>query len=134
MQYHWVGRNVDLKALSERVELYFTERELEPELKKITGEYKIEVAGDKILSAQIIIEVKILGQPNNFTVEIAADKRRGFLSPLMTLGYIAQNFWGGIILKEIKARETWEKFEEKFWEYVNEQVIHLSDSNPLIRQ
>jgi len=60
--------------------------------------------------------VDIYGQPNDFTIEFTSDKnRKGMLSPLMVLGYVA-SVSGAVsfILREVKLREARDKLEKMF--------------------
>jgi hypothetical protein len=126
----WRGSNVDIDKLTEGIQRFFTERQFEATRGKIENGYKIEAETGKILDVQLKILVNIYGQPNDFTVEFMTDaKRKGSLSPLMVLSYIATLIGGGAFLRgEIKQREAQDKLEKTFWEHVDRQVAELTDS------
>jgi len=128
MQVQWIGKNVDLGALSKQVELFFIEKEFKTRLAEKSEGYEIEAVSQKISNVQLKISVEILGQPNDFIIEYTADKsKEGFLSSSLIGRYIAWALGGGIIvLKEDKVREALEKFERTFWSYMDEKIAQLA--------
>jgi len=126
----WVGNNIDLNILSERIKKFFTDSQFQTKLDQTKNGYRIEAATEKILNAQLNLLVEITGQPNDFTVDFTAGKqRKGFLSPSMIIGYITTTLGGGnVLLSEVKLRETLEKLEKMFWTHVDTQVAELTNS------
>jgi len=101
-------------------------------LEKTDKGYKIEAATEKVLNVQLKILVNVLGQPNDFTIEFIADRRKkGFFTPSMILGYIATALGGGAVLRsELKLQESLDKMEKTFWEHVDNQIAQLTPSTP----
>lgn len=130
MKDRWVGNNIDLNILSERIKKFFTDSQFQTKLDQTKNGYRIEAATEKILNAQLNLLVEITGQPNDFTVDFTAGKqRKGFLSPSMIIGYITTTLGGGnVLLSEVKLRETLEKLEKMFWTHVDTQVAELTNS------
>lgn len=127
MKDHWLGKNVDLSALSQQVKLFFTEKQFETTIEEEPNGYKIEAATQKILNVQLKIDVEILGQPNDFTIYYRADGSKNRLLSSPVVKYFAWALGGGIIvLKEEKVREALEKFENTFWSYVDEKIAQLA--------
>lgn len=130
MKDRWVGNNINLHVLSEGVNEFFTESKFEAKLDQIKNGYRIEATTEKILNIQLKILVEITGQPNDFTVDFAADKqRKGFLSPSMIIGYITTILGGGsFLLSEVKLRESIDRLEKMFWTHVDAQIAQLTNS------
>jgi len=129
MRDQWRENNVDLNKLSEGVKQFFNRGHFQSKLEKTGNGYRIEAATEKISNVQLQISVDILGEPNDFSIEFIADKRKGFFSPLMIAGYIATALGGGIIFRsEMKLQEALDKLEKEFWSHVDEQVALLTNS------
>jgi len=127
MRDQWIEKNIDLSALSKEVEHFFVENQFETKLEETPRGYKIMALSERILDVQLRIEVEILGQPNNFSIEYTTNEgKKGFLST--SLGkYLAWALGGGIlVLKDEKVKEALEKFEETFWSYVDEKIALLA--------
>ena len=130
MKDQWRGNNVDLKLLTERTIQFFNDRRFETRLEQTPNGYKFEAATEKILYTRLKITVKIFGQPNDFTIEFTANKKRkGTLSPSMIIGFITSAFGGGSLLRsELKLKESLDKLEKMFWEHIDRQVAQLTQS------
>jgi len=127
MKDQWLGKNVDLNALSQQVKLFFTEKQFETTTEEKPNAYKTEAATQKILNVQLKIKVEILGQPNDFTITYTTDEGKSRLLSSPVVKYFAWALGGGIIvLKEEKVREALEKFEDTFWTYVDEKIAQLT--------
>ena len=124
MKDFWIGNNVDLKLLNQRVEQFFAENEFETKFKQTHNECAIEAS-----NSQFRVTVNIRGQPDDFTVEFITNKKtRGFSLP-MTFGYLTSIFGGGVLLlKDAKLQEAINEVERKFWEHVDKQVAELTNS------
>jgi len=130
MKDQWLGKNVDLSALSQQVKLFFTEKQFETTTEEKPSGYKIEAATQKILNVQLKIRVEILGQPNDFTITYTADEGKNRFLSSSVVKYFAWALGGGIlVLKEEKLREALEKFENTFWTYVDEKIAQLTHSH-----
>jgi len=120
----WLGSNVDLSLLSQRIEQFFKEREFDTVTEKFDADFTIRAS-----AFQLKTKVRIFGRPNDFTIEfIPASKTRGF-SLGMIVGYITSVFGGGgLVLRDLKTQENLDRFEDTFWEYVDLQVGELKNS------
>ncbi len=126
MQRRWTGKNVNLALLSDRVEDFFKDRGFSTEKEESAGEYTILWAPPRVRSMRDAMTVRILGNPNDFVVEIIASERtRGTI----TLGMLTKLFGGGyLVVRGLRAKEALEKIEREFWVYVEEKVAHLAGS------
>ena len=128
MKKQWLEKNVDLNALAERIKPFFHEIEFETMVEKMQEGYMIQ-AISKIPNLKLKIDVKILGQPDDFTVEFSAGGKGGYFSPSMIVGYLTTMFGGGyLVSREAKKREALDMLENDFWKYTQMQVADLVKS------
>lgn len=124
----WLEKNVDLNMLAERIRPFFHETEFETTVEKMQEGYTIQ-AVSKIPNLRLRINVKILGRPNDFTVEYSAGGKGGYFSSSMIAGYLTTMFGGGYLLsRESRKRETLDALENDFWRHTQIQVADLVDS------
>lgn len=124
----WLGKNVDLTLLVERITPFFHETDFETTVEKIRKGYKIR-AVSKIPNLNMKISVKIIGQPNDLKVEFSAGGKGGYFSPSMIAGYLTTMLGGGYILaREARKRETLDMLERDFWKHTQMQVADLVNS------
>jgi len=128
VEKQWLEKNVDLNMLAERIRPFFHEADFETAVEKIQEGYMIQ-ANCKIPNLRLRIEVKIVGQPNDFKVEFSAGSRGGYFSPSMIAGYLTTMFGGGyLVSREAKKREALDMLENDFWKHTQMQVADLVDS------
>ena len=128
VEKQWLEKNVDLNTLAERIRPFFHETDFETIVEKIQEGYMIQ-ANCKIPNLKLRIEVKMLGQPNDFAVEFSAGSRGGYFSPSMIAGYLTTMFGGGyLVSRETKKREALDMLENDFWKHTQMQVADLVDS------
>jgi hypothetical protein len=128
VEKQWLEKNVDLNTLAERIRPFFHETDFETVVEKIQEGYMIQ-ANCKIPNLRLRIEVKIVGQPNDFTVEFSAGSRGGYFSPSMIAGYLTTMFGGGyLVSREAKKREALDMLENDFWKHTQMQVADLVNS------
>ncbi len=127
MQRRWTGKNVDLELLSDSVEDFFksrsflTKRTVSPEERIILWQSKRAAKAEKPLSA------KIMGNPDDFTVELKASE---LTDRSIRLGMLTKPIGGGyFLLKSLKLREALEKLEKEFWIYMEEKIAQLAGSS-----
>lgn len=127
MKTQWVGKNVDLSMLAERITPFF-ETDFETAIERVTEGYVIR-AISKIPNLKLKINVGILGRPNDFTVEFSTGSKSGYFSLSMIIGYLTAMFGGGYLLSR-GAREqgTLEMLENDFWRHTDMQVADLVNS------
>lgn len=128
MKNQWLEKNVDLNMLAERIRPFFHETDFEITVEEMQEGYMIQTVC-KIPNLQLRINVKILGRPNDFTVEFSAGGKGGYFSRSMIAGYLTAMFGGGyLISSEAKKRETLDVLENDFWRHTQMQVADLVDS------
>jgi hypothetical protein len=121
----WVGNNVELSLLSQRVEQFFVENQFETELEQTQDKDYVIKASD----SQIKLKVNIRGRPSDFTVEFVPSKKTRGFSLSMLLGYITASLGGGIlVMRDLKLQEITNKLEKVFWDYMDIQVAELNNS------
>lgn len=126
MQRQWIGKNVDLKLLSECIEDFFEDKGFKTRIDESAGKYTILWAPQRARNMRGAMSASILGDSNDFIVEIVASERtRGSIR----LGMLTAAFGGGYLaLRGLKAKEVLEKIEKEFWVYIEEKVAHLTRS------
>jgi len=128
VEKQWLEKNVDLNMLAERIRPFFHETDFETIAEKIQEGYMIQ-ANCKIPNLRLRIEVKILGQPNDFKVEFSAGSKGGYFSPSMIAGYLTTIFGGGyLVSREARKQEALDMLENDFWKHTQMQVADLVDS------
>ena len=128
MKKQWLEKNVDLDALAERIRPFFHEIDFETMVEKMQEGYIIQAAS-KIPNLKLRIDVKILGRPDDFTLEFSAGSRGGYFSPSMIAGYLTTMFGGGyLVSREAKKREALDMLENDFWKHTQMQVADLVNS------
>jgi len=128
VEKQWLEKNVDLDALAERIRPFFHETDFETMVEKKQEGYMIQ-ANSKIPNLKLKIDIKILGQPDDFTVEFSTGSRGGYFSPSMIAGYLTTIFGGGyLISREAKKREALDMLENDFWKHTQMLVADLVNS------
>ena len=128
MKDQWVGKNVNLKMLTERVRPFFDELDFETNTERIQDGYLIQ-AVSKIPNLRLRVDVRIVGRPNDFVVEFSAGGKGGRLSLSMIVGYLTTMFGGGyLVSREAQKQETVETFENDFWRHADMQIGDLVGS------
>ncbi len=123
----WLKKDVNLNLLAERIRPFFSEPDFHTALEESQNGYVIE-AVSKIPNLNLEIEVQVIGQPNDFTVEFFAGGRSGF-SPSMILGQLTSMLGGGYLIRRgAQRRETLDALERSFWKHVQMQVADLANS------
>lgn len=128
MKNQWLGKNVDLGMLAERIRPFFPEVDFDTTVERIREGYVIQ-AVSRIPNMKLEIGVWIEGGPNDFTVEFSAGGKRGYFSPSMILGNLTTMFGGGyLISREAKRQEALDILERDFWRHTQMRVADLVDS------
>ncbi len=120
----WIGINVDLSMLSERLLRFFEGNQFNTKLEQNPGKFVIYASNQ-----QFGLKVNIRGEPNDFKVEfMPTTKTQGF-SLTMLVGYVTALFGGGtLLLRDIKLQEAITRLEKVFWQEVDIDVADLSKS------
>ena len=126
MQKQWVGKNVDLKLLSECIEDFFEDKGFKTRKDESAGKYTILWTSQRARDMRHSMTASVFGDPNDFVVEIIASERtRGSIR----LGMLTAGFGGGYFaLRGLRAKEAIEKLEREFWVYIEEKVANLTGS------
>jgi|YelNatPaOPRAMG01_1025707.scaffolds.fasta_scaffold05541_5 hypothetical protein len=123
MKVQWIGKNVDLQLLSNFVEAFFIERNFETVKTRNSSDFKVHAS---LLTESLIVEVKIVGCSNDFTVELVPKSySEGFIKTgLMTLPFGG----GSLILKGLKFQEKFKRLEKDFWVYIEKTICGCANS------
>jgi len=128
MRNQWLEKNVDLNMLAERIRPFFHETDCETTVETMKEGYMIQ-AVSKIPNLMLRMNVRILGRPNDFTVEFSVGDKGGYFSPSMIAGYLTTMFGGGyLVSRGARKREILEVLENDFWRHTQIQVADLVDS------
>jgi hypothetical protein len=126
MQKQWVEKNVDLALLSRYVEDFFKVRGFKTKRDELAGEHKILVIPERGQDLRENVNLRILGNPNDFMIELIAGEQA---RSAIWLGYTTTMIGGGsLLLRGLKSRETLEKLEKEFWAYSEDAVVRLVNS------
>jgi hypothetical protein len=126
MQERWVGKNVDLSLLSERVENFFADKGFITTKDWSASEYAISAKPQRGVAIIGRVNVRILGDPNDFLIEFSTSEHS---RSAVKLGFFTTMFGGGsLLLRGLKSREALEKLEKDFWLHTEEAIGYLSNS------
>jgi len=125
MQENWKGKNIDLRTMSERIALFFSEKAFSTTVNQKEAMTAIIAVPKSFHGIDERIEVEVWGKPEDFSVKFTS----GTLSrALVRFGSFASLITGGyFVLRGLKSQEEIEKLERKFWIYVDETVWYLSN-------
>lgn len=127
MEKNWREKNVDLTELTARIGDFFKEKDFEAIKGEIPTGHQILAAGSPYFKINGYVGVTIEGKPDDFVVRLelcGEDKRPRFRSI-----FLAAMFGGGYFLsRRLKSEEAWMKLENEFWRYVENVILHLTDS------
>lgn len=125
MLRQWVGKNVDLKLLSEYAGDFFKDKGFEIRIEGSDSEYKIILGFQHALERHENIDIRILGNPNDFVVEFSADRRA---RSAILFGYVTSLIGGGsLLLRGLKSLERLRKLENEFWVQIEQGVERLTN-------
>jgi hypothetical protein len=127
MQGRWVGKNLDLALLGERVENFFEAKGLKITRERSASEYKVSAKTQPGVGMLGPVIVRILGDSNDFSIEFLASERS---RSVVKFGFITSMFGGGSFIRRgLKSQEAEEKLEKDFWIYIEEAIVQLVKSN-----
>ena len=121
----WVGNNVDLKLLSQRIDKFFKDdgfKEIRAEEDPNGSWYEIQARKGGVLrtlgSSRKAIHIMIKGNPNQFTIEMGVGEwgKNVGVAALLTAGI-------GLIGLGFDL-----EFQHKLWNFIKESVISLTNS------
>lgn len=122
MQERWVGKNVDLALLGERVKNFLRAKGFRTTKSLSASEYTISGKPQQGVSIIGRVTVRILGDPNDFSIEFSTSEHS---RSAVKLGFITTIFGGGsLILRGLKSQEELEKLEKDFWARIEEAIAH----------
>lgn len=128
VQIQWLEKNVNLRLLAERIRPFFHDTDFETLLERVPEGYVIQ-AVSKIPNLQLRINVNVLGEPDDFTVEFLSGGKGGYFSSSMVAGYLTSVFGGGYLVRSgATRREVLDMLESRFWRHVQMQVADLVGS------
>ena len=125
MGEQWVGKNVDLALLSERVEDFFNGKVFQTRKDVLADGYKIS-ASPRSQEGLGGVVVYVRGKSSDFVVEFAGGKRGRFSAMLGSL--VTMFGGGGLVLRSLKLQEAMDRLEREFWAYTEEAIAELTDS------
>jgi len=126
MSQRWVGRNVNLDSLSRYIERFLEDRNFKTRKRGLAGGFIVEGVSRQQRGLLVKVVVRILGDPNDFSVELGRDERAhtrlyNVFGPFMTL------FGGGFILaRNLKRQDILDRLETEFFVFVEEKVDYLA--------
>jgi len=129
MQRRWIGKNVNLAALTSHIGDFFKTRDFEAIRGETPKGFQILASDSPHFRLEGHVCVNIDGNPEDFVVEFDlcnGQKRRGYTLP----NPITRMFIGGYFsLRKMKSDETWTKLEKELLQYVENAVLGLTGSS-----
>jgi len=120
----WSGLDVDLKMLSELVEVFLKERGFNVRKSQVENGYEIGTLSSAQNELSGIISIGIIGGSDSFEVVFSA---RDDGRDMIKLGFLSQLIGGGHLIKKgLNRQERIEKLEREFHEYLQQTVAWLS--------
>lgn len=127
MQKNWTGKNVDLTELTTRISGFFKEKDFEAIKGEIPTGHQILADDSPYFKINGYVNVTIKGKPNDFVVKLEhcrKDKHPRFVSI-----FLITMFGGGYFFsRQLKSQEAFMKLEKEFWKYVENAILHLTNS------
>lgn len=126
MQKQCVGKNVNLALLSRCTRDFFLGKSFKTRIIESNMEYKILVMSQRAPNTREDIDLRIVGNSNDFTVEFSGGKRA---RNAILLGQMTTLMGGGsLLLRGLRKREALEQLERKFWVHLEECIEQLANS------
>ncbi|MDH5770179.1 MAG: hypothetical protein OEZ25_02670 [Candidatus Bathyarchaeota archaeon] len=124
MRRRWVGKNVDLESLSRCAGDFLKDMGFKIRIDESAGEYKILLGSQPAPDRRENVDIRIIGDPNDFVVEFSADRRA---RSAILFGYITTMIGGGnLLLRGLKSLERLRRLEKEFWMHIEHCVEHLT--------
>ena len=125
-QKRWTEKGVNLDLLTENIETFFKDKGFKTRKDSLPTGTKILIAPKHLRDTNANIKITVLGNPQDFTVELLMNEPSRFAT---MLGLTTTLFGGGIfVLRGLKLQEALEKLEKKFWVYLEEKITYASRS------
>jgi len=125
-QKRWIEEGVNLDLLTENIETFFKDKGFKTRKNALPTGTKILIAPKHLRDTNANIKVTVLGNPQDFTVELSMNEPSRFAT---MLGLSTTLFGGGVfVLRGLKLQEALEKLEKKFWSYLEEKITYASRS------
>lgn len=129
MRKRWVGRSVDLRLLSERIELFLANHSFETKKGEIADGYLIRGVGGEAFDFPVKVVVKVCGSPDNLVVELERVESVGRFGRMFSS--LLSFFGGGVLVSRgWKKEEVMERLERRFWVFLEEAVDLLGRKRP----
>ena len=127
MQRRFAGKNVSLNLLGQSIEDFFKSKGFVTKRTESKQEYTI-VWTSMLAPSNLkdLTKARVLGDSNDFTVEIIASE---LTLRAVRLGLLTKSIGGGYFaLKNLRLKETLEKLENEFWTFVEKKIADLEGS------
>jgi hypothetical protein len=124
----WTGRNVNLKKLIDRLSDFLKEKDFEAVRGEKENGFQFFAQNSSFYKFNGYFTITIEGKPEEFFVELElSDKaKKAHLYPVMSTTLLGGGYF---LLRSLKAREEWSRFERDFWEYTDRVIDYLSHSS-----
>jgi hypothetical protein len=128
MKYRWIEKNVDLNRLEEDINEFFEKQGFK--IKDQSSSDSFSLIGIRRLSSDQILKIAVIisGSPSDFSVEL---KTGGDQSALMFSSVLTFLGSGGMLLRDYKSIEFYQRVKDSFWNLVEGTVSRLAGSASL---
>lgn len=125
MEDRFVGKNIDLQLFTERLILFFEQKDFGVFKSKMDDGWGLVVISPPRAKIVDKIAVFVTGHSRDFSVKFTAGSRS---RTYKWLGHITTFFGGGVLFsKGFESELALERLEREFWVYVDETVATISD-------
>jgi hypothetical protein len=127
MERKWDMKNVDLNLLTVRIGDFFKERDFEVIGQKTSINYQVLAENSLAFRLLGFVNVTIEGKPDDFVIKLELREKRKRYGKYSS--FLLNMFGGGyFLLQEVKSDEAWMRLEKEFWQYVENVVLHLTNT------
>jgi hypothetical protein len=122
MQERWVGKNINLSMLCERIKNFFIKAGFKASILERDKKFEIFCVAEtgEVRSVRVVVE----GEPDDFTITF-----ENFLENDMLLkisSFASMIGLGFLVRKKIVLLDLYRNLEEKFWLFITESIAGLS--------
>jgi len=125
MKYRWIEKNVDLNQLEEDINEFFEKQGFKTKDQSSSDSFSLigirRLSSDQVLKIAVIIS----GSPSDFSVEL---KTGGDQSALIFSSVLTFLGSGGMLLRDYKSIEFYQRVKDSFWNLVEGTVSRLTGS------
>ena len=123
-QKRWTAKDANLDLLTKKIENFFKSKGFETKKNALQNGTKISTVSKNVRDVKSGIKVTVLGDPQDFMVELSVDETSRFST---MLGLCTTLFGGGtLVLRGLKTQEALERLEREFWVHIEKAIPYVT--------